>query len=115
MVERENRLLRSAGAADLAESTASRKSLLPRLAAVYKKLKEVGSAWQELAPAERQQYPELSSLMRQNQDRIMKVVVLDRENEQAMLRRGLIPPAQLPSFHQQRPASIAALYEGQSE
>jgi len=40
----------------------------------------------------------------------MKIVLLDRENEQALLRRGLVPPTQLPSVNRQRPHFVAELY-----
>lgn len=111
IVERENRSLHSPGHHDLAEFVQARKSLLPRLSQAYKNLKEAGLTWQQLGPAERQRHTEASSLIRQNQDLIMKVVLLDRENEQAMLRRGLVPVAQLPSVNRQRPNFVAELYQ----
>ena len=40
----------------------------------------------------------------------MKIVLLDRENEQALLRRGLVPTTQLPSVNRQRPHFVAELY-----
>lgn len=112
IVERENRSLHGPGPHDLAEFIQARKSLLPRLSQAYKSLKEVGFTWQQLGPTERQRHTEVSSLIRQNQDLIMKVVLLDRENEQAMLRRGLVPDAQLTSFNRQRQHFVAELYRG---
>ena len=112
IIERENRSLHGPGPHDLEEFTQARKSLLPRLSQAYKKLKEVGFTWQQLNSAERERHAELSALIRQNQDLIMKVVLLDRENEQAMLRRGLVPSAQLPSVNRQRPNYVAELYKG---
>jgi hypothetical protein len=54
--------------------------------------------------------------LRQNQDITMKLIVLDRENEQGLLRRGLLPASELPSANRQRPHYVADLYKrrGQS-
>jgi len=38
---------------------------------------------------------------------------LDRENEQALLRRSLVPARQLPSVNRQRPHFVADLYRRQ--
>jgi hypothetical protein len=43
----------------------------------------------------------------------MKFILLDRENEQGLLRRGLVPPRQLPSVNRQRPHFVAELYRRQ--
>jgi hypothetical protein len=48
--------------------------------------------------------------LRQSQDVVMKIVLLDRENEQAMLRGGLIPVSQLPSLNRQRPHFVSDCY-----
>ena len=60
------------------------------------------------------QHGEIPALLRQNQDLIMKIIVLDRENEQALLRRGLVPPKHLPPAERQRPHFVANLYRRQS-
>ena len=52
-------------------------------------------------------------LLRQNQDLTMKIIVLDRENEQNLLRRGLVPPRELPSVNRQRPHFVADLHVSQ--
>ena len=110
VVERENQSLHGAGEFNLDEFHQHRNSLLPRLDQSYKRLKEVRLAWQQLSPAERRRNTEIVGLFRQNQDLIMKIVVLDRENEQALLRRGLIPPTLQPSVNRQRPHFVAELY-----
>jgi hypothetical protein len=66
------------------------------------------------APDERFRDAESAPLLRQNQDLILKILLLDRENEQARLRRGLLPAAHLPSVHQQRPHFVAELYRRQA-
>ncbi len=40
----------------------------------------------------------------------MKIIVLDRENEQALLRRGMLPSRSLPPVQRQRPHYVADLY-----
>ena len=99
---------------DPAEFAQARKSLLPRLHEAYKNLKEVGFTWNRLNRTERQRYADVASLIRQNQDLIMKIVLLDRENEQALLRHGLVPTTNLPSVNRQRPHFVAELYRRSS-
>jgi hypothetical protein len=41
----------------------------------------------------------------------MKILLLDRENQQAMLRRGLVPARHLPPPAAQRPHFVAGLYQ----
>jgi hypothetical protein len=43
----------------------------------------------------------------------MRILMLDRENEQALLRRGLLGPRHLPSHNAQRPHFVAGLYQRQ--
>jgi hypothetical protein len=57
---------------------------------------------------------EVPGMLRQVQDLIMKIIVLDRENEQMLLRNGLVPARHLPSVNQQRPHFVADLYRRQS-
>jgi hypothetical protein len=69
--------------------------------------------WQSMTASERAAQPEIGFLLRQAQDLIMRVVLLDRENEQGFLRRGLIPAREIPSAQQQRPHFVANLYRRQ--
>jgi hypothetical protein len=43
----------------------------------------------------------------------MKIIVLDRENEQTLLRLGLLPAQQLPPVERQRGHFVADLYRRQ--
>jgi len=70
--------------------------------------------WQKFSLDERARYPEIGMLLRQNQDVTMKIIMLDRENEQGLLRRGLIPARELPPVNRQRPHFVADLYRRQS-
>jgi len=74
-------------------------------------LKTQRMAWQGLSTSERERYPDISRLIRSTQEVGMKLIVLDRENEQGLLRRGLLPARQLPSAQSQRPNYVAGLYQ----
>jgi hypothetical protein len=110
LVERESRALHAAEPYPAAEFQQARKDLLPRLDQSYKGLKEVRIFWQSLSAADRARQGETATLLRQCQEAMMKILVLDRENEQAMLRRGLLPASSLPSANRQRPHFVADLY-----
>jgi uncharacterized protein YaaN involved in tellurite resistance len=115
MVERENQSLRTASDSSQAFAFFQyRKQLLPRLDESLGRLKQHRMNWQRLPPAARQQNPEVASLLRLNQDLSMKIIFLDRENEQALLRRGMLPPNQLPPANRQRPHFVSDLYRRHS-
>lgn len=44
------------------------------------------------SPAKREPHPLVNLLLRSNTDMVMKIAALDRENEQLLLRHGLLPP-----------------------
>ncbi len=110
LAEQEHRALQQPGGYDGSTTIRARKTLLSRLDESNKALQEVGWFWQQLHAAERQRHADIAALIRQNQQLIMKLVVLDRENEQAWLRRGLVPPHQMPPAQRQRPHFVADLY-----
>jgi hypothetical protein len=113
VVERENQLLRSPDTESLFGSFSARRELAPRLKESVAQLHQHRMRWTRLSPAERAGFPEVSALLRQCQDLIMRILMLDRENEQALLRRGLLGPRHLPSHNQQRPSFVADLYRRQ--
>jgi flagellar biosynthesis/type III secretory pathway chaperone len=113
VVERESQVLRGGEPADLRPLAVVKKSLLDRLNISLDRIRQQRLRWQQLSPAERAENPEVGGLLRQNQDLIMKIILLDRENEQALLRGGLIPAAQLPPAQRQRPHFVAELYRRQ--
>ncbi len=110
LAERESQALRQGQAAALHDVHQSRKPLLPRLSESLEKVRQHRILWQSLTAAERSGQPEIAFLVRQAQDLIMRVILLDRENEQGLLRRGLIPPREIPPAQQQRPHFVANLY-----
>ena len=111
VVEKENALLRSEKPQDAFALRPARKNLLAQLDDSLDKIRELRMAWLGLEPAQRQAYPEIADLLRENQDTTMKILVLDRENEQTLLRHGLVPPRHVPSAKQQRPHFVASMYQ----
>jgi hypothetical protein len=112
-VEREGQTLRRADNPSLFEFYQLRKNLLPRLNQSLDTLRRHRVRWQKFSLDERARYPEIGMLLRQNQDLTMKIILLDRENEQCLLRRGLVPARELPSVNRQRPHFVAELYRRQ--
>jgi len=111
IVSREGEALRRADSRETGEVFQAKKNLLPRLNQSLDQLKRQRLHWQSASPAERARHPEVGALLRLNQDLTMKIIVLDRENEQALLRRGWVPPRHLPSANRQRPHFVAGLYQ----
>jgi len=110
VIEREGQSLRRPGKPALFEFYQLKKNLLPRLDKSLDNLRKHRINWQKLGPDERARHPEIGMLLRQNQDLTMKIILLDRENEQCLLRRGLVPPRELPAAERQRPHFVAELY-----
>jgi hypothetical protein len=110
LAERERGLLRAPDAPPLAELYAAKRALVPRLNDSLEKIRGHRRAWSQATSAERASQPEIARAIRQTQNVIMRAIVLDRENEQALLRRGLMPPGPLPSANQHRPRFVADLY-----
>jgi DNA-directed RNA polymerase subunit H (RpoH/RPB5) len=113
IIEREGLALRKAENPSLFEYYQLRKTLLPRLDQSLDTLRRHRARWLKFSLEERARHPEIGMLLRHNQDLTMKIILLDRENEQALLRRGLVPPRELPSVNRQRPHFVAELYRRQ--
>jgi DNA-directed RNA polymerase subunit H (RpoH/RPB5) len=113
VVERESQALRQPENPSLFEFYQLRKTLLPRLNQSLDSLRKHRARWLKFSLEERARHSEIGLLLRQNQDLTMKIILLDRENEQALLRRGLVPPRELPSVNRQRPHFVADLYRRQ--
>lgn len=114
LAERESQTLRQDQPQALQEIYSTKKALLPRLRESLEKVRQYRIYWQSLGAAERAAQPEITFLVRQVQDLIMRVILLDRENEQGLLRRGLIPAREIPAAQQQRPHFVAGLYRRQN-
>jgi hypothetical protein len=67
-------------------------------------------AWQQVSPAEREKYPEVKALIQTAQDVLVRILQLDRENQQGVLQRGLLPARRAPTFAAQQPDSASRFY-----
>lgn len=74
-------------------------------------LRDQRLSWQSLSPAERDKHPDIHRLIRTTQELGMKVIRMDRGNEQSLLRRGLLPARCLPAAESQRPNYVTGLYQ----
>ena len=109
LVEQEHLALRGPGS--VYPFWQRRRELLPELTSALAELKSDRQAWVALPSEQRNRHPEIVGLLQAGQDLIMKVIVLDRENEQTLLRRGLLPTSRLPAAQQQQPHYVARLYQ----
>jgi hypothetical protein len=114
LAAKENGALRSSQTGLQAENSAQRKKFLAQLTDSLDKIREHRIAWMRLEPSVRQGHPEIAELLRENQDLIMRILVLDKENEQALLRKGLVPLRHVPSANQQRPHFVSSMYQRNS-
>jgi hypothetical protein len=112
-VEAENTALRQSGPLSPLASFTTRRRILPDLELSTARLRQHRADWLQLAPAERAGRREIGTLLRQCQDLILRVLMLDRENEQTLLRKGMLGPRHLPSHNAQRPHYVADLYRRQ--
>ena len=110
LVERESQALRQPQSGSAFEFHQQRTRLLPQLNDSLARVKKHRADRQRLEPGARRQSPEVATWIRSSQDLIMKVILLDRENEQARLRHGLLPPNQLPAASRRRPHFVTELY-----
>lgn len=101
----------SPGRPSLRDCLQARKGLLPRLDESLHRLRMHCVSWRRLGARERAQQPGIAPLLRQTQETILKVILLDRENEQSYLRRGLVPARELASLPRCRPGHVAERYQ----
>lgn len=90
-LERESQSLRQLESDRPTSAAEARRDILPRLEEALQRIRNHRSYWLSLSPEVRSTKHEIRDLLRQNQDLIMRMILLDRENEQLLLRRGLIP------------------------
>ena len=113
VVQQEHQKLKTSAVDDLAALQAGRQGMLERLNAAQENILTYKEAWTRLQPTERQQRPDITNLLKQSTDLIMKIVSLDRENEQLMLRNKLVPSSHLPPAQRQNPNLVAKMYKDQ--
>src|SRR5687768_4927509 len=114
LAAKENSVLRSANEEVKFDSSPQRKKFLAQLTESLDKIREHRIAWMRLEPTVRQGHPEIAELLRENQNLIMRILVLDKENEQALLRKGLVPLRHVPPANRQRPHFVSSMYQRNS-
>ena len=110
----EHALLEGENKEQLHQLAESKKKVLAELTQSLDKIREHRVAWLKVEPTVRQRHPEITELLRETQNLIMRILVLDRENEQAWLRRGLVPARQIPAARRLQPHLAASLYRRNS-
>ncbi len=110
IVTEESVALRNNDESKAKDLRAGRRQLLTDLTGALDRLRQHRHVWLALPPSERTARDAERRLMRDLQDLLMKVMMMDRENEQLLLRRGLVPPQHLPPAERQRPHFVADLY-----
>jgi hypothetical protein len=110
MVTRENKAFKDADAPSPLDLYQSKKQILPRLEHSLEQIRACRLVWQRMAPEERREQPDVAQLIEQNQNLVMKIILLDRENEQVLLRRGFGPPKEKTPAARQQPHFVAGLY-----
>lgn len=110
LVQEEQEALAGGGEFQAAGFHQRRRFLLPRLDETLREIRRHAAVWQELSGPQRSQQAGLGAMLRSAQDLIMRILVLDRENEQVLLRRGLLSPRHLPTAMHRQPHFVANLY-----
>lgn len=87
-----------------------RRQLLPRLSEVAQQLRAQRQAWEQLPEAQRQMPPALRRVIEENQDLVLRLLTLDRENQQGRLRLGLVPPTHWPAPAPSGAGYVSELY-----
>jgi len=109
LVSRENQVLANAGDYSSAEFHQRRKRLIPELESALTGLRKRRQLW--CRTRQGSGHPdEIKSLFQRIQAVLMKILFLDRENQQALLRYGLVPANHLPPAATQQPHYVASLY-----
>ena len=111
LAHKESEALKASTPFPAAEIQAERKALLARLETALARLTQERVALQQSGGADNvKSDSQVVQLVQTSLDTIMRVLVLDRENEEALLRRGLLPARSLPPAEQTRPGYVAQRY-----
>jgi hypothetical protein len=115
LAKHEHQVLAGPANFEYSEFTEKRKSLLEEIEALLPKFRRHRAVWQQVSQAQRDQFPDLKRHFQNIQGLLMRVMLLDRENQQTMLKRGLVPIKHLPAAATQRPHYVADLYRKNSQ
>ena len=110
-VQQEHQSLKANQVDDLTKLQNSREGMLKQLTNAQNEITSHKDAWNTLSNSQKQTMPEIGQRLRHCTDLIMKIVALDRENEQLMLRNKLVPPGHLPPAERQNPNLVAKIYK----
>ena len=110
-VQHEHQQLNNGSVKDLKKFFMHRSGMLEQINDAQQNLFAQKSAWQQLTPEERTAQPKIAGLIQKNLDLIMKIVLIDRENEKLMLQNKLVPPSHLPPAGRQNPSLVAQRYK----
>ena len=111
LAQKEAEALRQPGPFPAAEIQSERKELLVRLESSSRSVAAQRTRWGELNAPGCETPPEFAGLVQTTLDTIMRVLVIDRENEESLLRRGLLPARALPRAEQSQPNFVARTYQ----
>ena len=87
-----------------------RKDLLLRLEPLIIGIKRWRQLWQQISPVERAGCIDVKAMIQMLQDLLVRILQLDRENQQALLRRGLVPARHVTSCAAPPSNYVANLY-----
>ena len=87
-----------------------RKDLLFRLEPLIVGIKHWRQLWQQISPLERAGCSDVIGVIQMLQNLLVKILQLDRENQQALLRRGLVPARHVTSCAAPPSNYVANLY-----
>jgi len=110
LVAREHQALARAGNYEPFEFHRLRKDLLIRLEPLMMNLKQWRQLWQKSKPIEHANHAEVKNAMQMLQNVLVKILQLDRENQQALLCRGLVPACHVTACAAPPPNYVANLY-----
>ncbi|MGC9941082.1 MAG: hypothetical protein ABSE48_04560 [Verrucomicrobiota bacterium] len=108
---RENQALASQSAYSPSEFHQKRTHLLPNIELLLSKLRSRRLVWQQVPASEREQCREIKPMFEEIQNLLTKVLMLDRENQQIMLRRGMVPTSHLPAIATPKANYVASVYQ----
>lgn len=111
LTARENQALTGGSEYQPFEFFQIRRDLLPRLESVLVQLRKWREIWLRVPQMERAGCTEVKVLFQSVQGLLMRVLMLDRENQQALLRRGLVPARHLATAAVQQPNHVANVYK----
>ncbi len=106
----ENERLQGAGDIFPREIQENRQQFLATLNQFLRMIAPHRLAWQRMSPAERSAESGISDLIQSLLNLTMKVIMLDRDNEQLLTRRGFLPVRHMPPPQAQQPHFVSGLY-----